>query len=44
MDWHERFTVIDQITGNEYEWGQHTPVRIDPFLEPAHVFTVHRRD
>ncbi|HEX8347160.1 MAG TPA: maltotransferase domain-containing protein [Actinoplanes sp.] len=42
MDWHERFTVRDELTGATYEWGQHNAVRIDPYVEPAHVFTVHR--
>jgi starch synthase (maltosyl-transferring) len=40
MDWFERFTVTDQITGASYEWGQHNAVRIDPYVEPAHVFVV----
>jgi starch synthase (maltosyl-transferring) len=43
LDWHERFTVTDQLTGASYEWGQHNAVRIDPYVEPAHVLTVHRR-
>ncbi|GAA2523994.1 alpha-1,4-glucan:maltose-1-phosphate maltosyltransferase [Winogradskya humida] len=43
MDWHERFDVVDQITGASYEWGQHNAVRIDPFVEPAHVFVVRPR-
>lgn len=43
MDWHERFTVTDQLTGATYEWGQHNAVRIDPQAEPAHVFVVHPR-
>jgi starch synthase (maltosyl-transferring) len=43
LDWHERFTVTDELTGASYEWGQHNAVRIDPYVEPAHVFTVHRR-
>ena len=42
MDWHERFTVTDQITGATYDWGQHNAVRIDPYVEPAHVFVVQR--
>ena len=25
-----------------YEWGQHNAVRLDPYVEPAHVFVVHR--
>ncbi|AVT32847.1 alpha-1,4-glucan--maltose-1-phosphate maltosyltransferase [Plantactinospora sp. BC1] len=44
FDWHERFTVHDELTGARYDWGQHNAVRLDPFLLPAHVFTVHRHD
>jgi len=40
MDWYDRCAVTDQITGNTYEWSQHNAVRIDPFVEPAHIFTV----
>jgi starch synthase (maltosyl-transferring) len=40
LDWHDRFTVVDQITGATYEWGQHNAVRIDPYVEPAHVFVI----
>jgi starch synthase (maltosyl-transferring) len=43
FDWHERFTVRDELTGGRYDWGQHNAVRLDPALQPAHVFTVHRR-
>jgi starch synthase (maltosyl-transferring) len=43
FDWHERFAVRDELTGVEYDWGQHNAVHLDPFVEPAHVFTVHRR-
>jgi starch synthase (maltosyl-transferring) len=43
LDWHERFMVTDELSGATYEWGQHNAVRIDPYVEPAHVFTVHRR-
>jgi starch synthase (maltosyl-transferring) len=42
LDWHERFTVHDQLTGASYDWGQHNAVRLDPMVEPAHVFTVAR--
>ncbi len=42
LDWHERFTVHDELTGDRYEWGQHNAVRLDPFTEPAHVFAVHK--
>jgi starch synthase (maltosyl-transferring) len=43
MDWHDRFTAQDQLTGTTYDWGQHNAVRLDPYLQPAHIFTVHRR-
>jgi starch synthase (maltosyl-transferring) len=43
LDWHERFEVRDELTGATYDWGQHNAVRIDPYVEPAHVFTVRRR-
>jgi starch synthase (maltosyl-transferring) len=42
FDWHERMTVRDAITGASYVWGQHNAVRLDPYGEPAHIFTVHR--
>ena len=42
FDWHERFIVHDELTGATYDWGQHNAVRLDPYAEPAHVFTVHR--
>ncbi|MCZ7438596.1 DUF3416 domain-containing protein [Micromonospora sp. WMMC241] len=42
FDWHERFTVRDELTGAEYDWGQRNAVRLDPYLQPAHVLTVRR--
>jgi len=42
MDWSDRFTVVDQVTGDEYEWGQFNYVELDPYREPAHVFAVRR--
>jgi starch synthase (maltosyl-transferring) len=44
FDWHERFTVRDELTGAEYDWGQHNAVHLDPAVQVAHIFTVHRRD
>jgi len=43
FDWDERFEVHDAVTGRTYEWGASNYVRLDPFDEPAHVFTVGRR-
>jgi starch synthase (maltosyl-transferring) len=42
FDWHERFRVHDELTGVSFLWGQHNPVRLDPYAEPAHILTVHR--
>ncbi len=30
METHDRFWVRDEITGEEYQWGQSNYVRIDP--------------
>jgi len=43
LRWDERMTVTDEITGVSYDWGEHNYVRLDPFVEPAHVFTVRGR-
>src|SRR3989440_1915846 len=32
FDWHERFTVRDELTGAAYDWGQYNTVRLDPHL------------
>jgi starch synthase (maltosyl-transferring) len=42
FDWHERFTVHDELTGAEFGWGQHNAVHLDPADTVAHVFTVRR--
>ncbi|MCA1695836.1 MAG: alpha-1,4-glucan--maltose-1-phosphate maltosyltransferase, partial [Actinobacteria bacterium] len=42
MDWRERFAVTDQITGETYNWGRRNYVRLDPFVEPAHIFDLQR--
>ena len=41
MDWDSGFTARDLLTGAEYEWGERNYVRLDPHVQPAHVFTVH---
>jgi starch synthase (maltosyl-transferring) len=42
FDWHDRIEVRDLVTGAVYEWGERNYVRLDPFAEPAHVFSVTR--
>ncbi|MCA1721980.1 MAG: alpha-1,4-glucan--maltose-1-phosphate maltosyltransferase, partial [Actinobacteria bacterium] len=42
FDWHDSVLVHDEVTGADYTWGADNYVRLDPFAEPAHVFTVRR--
>jgi starch synthase (maltosyl-transferring) len=42
MDWHDTFEVHDLLTGATYRWGEHDYVRLDPFVNPAHVLHVRR--
>jgi starch synthase (maltosyl-transferring) len=42
MDWHEGFTVTDELTGESFRWGQADYVRLDPAVRVAHIFTVTR--
>ena len=42
FDWHDRIEVRDLVTGAVYEWGERNYVRLDPFAEPAHIFSVTR--
>ena len=32
----------DLLSGEEYHWGEHNYVRLDPHFRCAHVFTVTR--
>jgi starch synthase (maltosyl-transferring) len=36
----DSFDVHDEISGDTWRWGQHNYVRLDPFVEPAHVLAV----
>src|SRR4051812_39468981 len=40
LDWHERFSVTDELSGAHYDWGQFNYVELDPYREPAHVFSI----
>jgi starch synthase (maltosyl-transferring) len=42
MEWWDTFVVHDEISGETYRWGENNYVRLDPFVEPAHIFTVRR--
>ena len=40
MEPYDRFWVRDEITGDEYQWGQSNYVRLDPAKAVAHVFNM----
>ena len=40
MEWHDTFTVHDELSGMTWTWGQENYVRLDPAVEPAHILTV----
>ncbi|HEY3630811.1 MAG TPA: alpha-1,4-glucan--maltose-1-phosphate maltosyltransferase, partial [Jatrophihabitantaceae bacterium] len=40
IDWADEFTVQDLLTGATYRWGQYNFVRLDPHIQPAHIFAV----
>ena len=42
LDWPDHFSVYDELSGATYLWGQYNYVRLDPYWEPAHIFTVRR--
>jgi starch synthase (maltosyl-transferring) len=42
LDWHERFTVQDEVTGEVYDWGQSNYLRLEPQHAVAHILAVHR--
>ncbi len=39
-DWHEGFVAHDLITGEQWNWGEHNFVRLDPAHEPVHIVHV----
>jgi starch synthase (maltosyl-transferring) len=42
LGWQDSLAVHDEISGEDWHWGQHNYVRLDPGAEPAHVLTVRR--
>ncbi|MGN6782568.1 MAG: alpha-1,4-glucan--maltose-1-phosphate maltosyltransferase, partial [Marmoricola sp.] len=42
LDWQDTVEVHDEITGQTWRWGAHNYVRLDPYVEPAHVLAVRR--
>ncbi len=42
MDYNDTYTVHDLMTGDTYRWGEYNYVRLDPHIQPAHVFHLRR--
>ncbi|RYP86489.1 alpha-1,4-glucan--maltose-1-phosphate maltosyltransferase [Nocardioides guangzhouensis] len=42
LDWNDSFLVHDEITGETWSWTEHDYVRLDPYVEPAHILTIRR--
>ncbi|GAA0417631.1 alpha-1,4-glucan:maltose-1-phosphate maltosyltransferase 2 [Acrocarpospora corrugata] len=40
LDWQAEFVVDDELSGESYRWRQANYVRLDPHVNPAHVFTL----
>jgi starch synthase (maltosyl-transferring) len=40
MDWSDSFSVHDVLSDNTWLWGARNYVRLDPFVEPAHILVV----
>jgi starch synthase (maltosyl-transferring) len=40
LGWDDHFTVRDELTGDVYQWGRDNYIRLDPHVQPAHLFTV----
>jgi starch synthase (maltosyl-transferring) len=42
LDWNDQIQVTDAVTGQTWTWGERNYVRLDPYVEPAHVLSVRR--
>ena len=40
LDWPDRIRVTDLLSGESYDWGNVNYVRLDPHVQPAHIFHV----
>ncbi|WP_375479551.1 alpha-1,4-glucan--maltose-1-phosphate maltosyltransferase [uncultured Jatrophihabitans sp.] len=40
LDWDTGYTVLDELSGEQYAWSEHNYVRLDPYFRSAHVFSV----
>ncbi|HEY0636274.1 MAG TPA: alpha-1,4-glucan--maltose-1-phosphate maltosyltransferase [Pseudonocardiaceae bacterium] len=42
LEWHDRLTVQDEVTGEVYDWGPANWVRLEPQRAVAHILAVRR--
>ncbi|TCO57266.1 alpha-1,4-glucan--maltose-1-phosphate maltosyltransferase [Actinocrispum wychmicini] len=42
LQWHDRFTAHDEVTGERWDWGQANFVRLEPWHAVAHIISVER--
>jgi len=42
LDWNDRVTVYDEVSGETWEWGQFNFVRLEPWNHVAHILRVQR--
>ena len=42
LNWEDTFNVHDEITGQDWQWGAHNYVHLDPYRDPAHVLSVRK--
>jgi len=42
LDWNDSFLVHEELTGQTWNWTEHSYVRLDPGHEPAHILTIRR--
>ena len=39
-DWHDHFPVYDEVSGEEYHWGQTNFIRLEPWKAVAHILAL----
>ncbi|NED59341.1 alpha-1,4-glucan--maltose-1-phosphate maltosyltransferase, partial [Streptomyces sp. SID10244] len=39
-DWQDRFTVLDEVSGHEFHWGQANYIQLEPWRAVAHILAL----
>ena len=39
-DWHDSLTVTDEVSGQQFNWGQTNFVRLEPWKSVAHILAL----